>query len=391
MHDLVDTSVQSNGDLGFGDTESTFWRDIDGSVGTDWGVFTTESSNAQVVWLEDGDSFLVGTTFGQVRDLDVNGSSHTGSHVGWATGDDAEVSRFGASAWDQVFDLVDGGLKSVKDGVDFEGFGHGHDSEVIFFADPDDETFVFADVATSTVWPVGGDAGVDQERVSGHILEHDMGFDELLVFLFGDLVWVAWGQRVVATAELWVLDQSFEDWSHSEFHVFPVLFGHSAGQWEFFQVPGGSDPHGQWFGDAEFADIQDSVGWEAGFTLEFPIVLVFLFVQVDLVVSAEGFREEGVEVVVVGWVHGVAAHFGGWVTDSGGHDLDESRLVGFGHTGEFGFIEGGDGDVAWVGLLDGHDFLDGISVCHVCFCGVFCLYDRFRIYKRIGDVSVSST
>jgi hypothetical protein len=26
-------------------------------------------------------------------------------------------------------------------------------------------------------------------------------------------------------------------------------------------------------------------------------------------------------------------------------------------------------------------------VCHVCFCGVFCLYDRFRIYnKRLAVV-----
>ena len=64
MHDFLDTVVQSNSDFSFGDAESTFWRDIDGSVGTDWGVFTTESSNSQVVWFKEGDGFLVGTTFG---------------------------------------------------------------------------------------------------------------------------------------------------------------------------------------------------------------------------------------------------------------------------------------------------------------------------------------
>jgi hypothetical protein len=87
---------------------------------------------------------------------------------------------------------------------------------VIFFTDPDDETFVFRDVATSSLWPVGGNTGIDQEGVSRHIFEHDVGFDELLVFFFADFALVAWGQGVVATAEFWVGDQSFEDRAHGE-------------------------------------------------------------------------------------------------------------------------------------------------------------------------------
>jgi hypothetical protein len=378
LHDFLDTLVQSNGDFGFRDAESGFWRDIDGSVGTDWGVFTTETSDTKTVWFQDGDSFFVGATFGQVGDLDVDGSSHTGTHVGWARSDDTEVSGFGASTWDEIFDFVDGGLESVKDVVDFQGFFHGHDSEVIFFTDPDDETFVFGDVATSSVWPVGGDTGINQERVGGHIFEHDVGFDEFLVFGFVDVVFVAWGQGEVVTTEFWLGNQSIEDWGHGEFHVFPVFFGHSAGQWEFFQVPGGSDSHGEWFRDTESGDIQDTVSWEAFFAFQFPVVAVFFLVKVDFVVSSESFLEEVVEVIVVGWAHGVAAHFGAWVTDTGCHDFKESSLVGFAQGVEFGFIETGDGDVAWVGFLDGEDFLDGISVCHVCFCRVFSLYDRTR-------------
>jgi hypothetical protein len=367
LHDFLDTFVQSNSDFGFRDTESGFWRDIDGSVGTDWGVFATETSDTKTVWFQDGNGFLVGAAFGQVGDLDVDGSSHTGTHVGWARGDHTEIFGFGASAWDEILDFVDGGLESVENVVDFQGFFHGHDSEVIFFADPDDETFVFGDVATSTVWPVGSDTGINQEGVSGHIFEHDVGFDEFLVSFFADVALVAWGQGVVATAEFWVSDQSIKHWSHSEFHIFPVLFGHGAGKWEFLQVPGGSDSHGEWLGDTESGDIEDSVGWEAGFAFQLPIVGVFFLVEVDFVVSSEGFLEEIIKVIVIGWAHSVAAHLGAWVTDTGGHTFEESGLVGFAHAVEGGFVEGSDGDVAWVGLLDGHNFLDGISVCHVCF------------------------
>merc|ERR1712110_383909 len=156
--------------------------------------------------------------------------------------------------------------------------------------------------------------------------------------------------------------QSIKDWSHSEFHVFPVLFRHGTGEWEFLQVPGGSDSHGQWLFDTESGDIEDSVGWEAFLAFEFPIVGVFLLVEVDFVVSSESFLEEIIEVIVIGWAHGVAAHLGAWVTDTGSHDFQESALVGFAHAVEGGFVEGGDGDVAWVGLLDGHDFLDDSSL-----------------------------
>merc|ERR1712167_90799 len=135
----------------------------------------------------------------------------------------------------------------------------------------------------------------------------------------------------------------------------------------FFKVLAGSDSHGQWLFDAKSGNIENSVSWKAFFAFEFPIVGVFFLVEVDFVVSSESFLEEIIEVIVIGWAHGVAAHLGAWVTNTGSHNFQESALVGFAHAVEGGFIEGGDGDVAWVGLLDGHDFLDGISVCHVCF------------------------
>jgi len=362
LHDLLDTLVESDGDLGLGDAESGLWRDVDGTVGADWRVLAAETSDAQVVWLQDGDGLLVTAALREVWDLDVDGRSHAGTHVGWARGDDTKVLGLGASAWDEVLDLVDGSLQSVEDVVDLEALLHGHDSKVILLTNPDDEALVLRHVAASAVWPVGGDTGINQEGVGAHVLEHDVGLDELLVLGLVDVVLVAWGKAVVLAAKVWVSAESIEHWAHSELHVLSVLLAHGTGEWEFLQVSGGSNSHGEWLLDAESGDIENTVGWEAFLALELPIVRVFLLVEVDLVVSAESLLEEIIEVIVIGWAHGVAAHLGAWVTNTGSHNLQESGLVGFVHAVESGFIEGGDGDVAWVGLLDGHDFLDGISV-----------------------------
>ena len=81
---------------------------------------------------------------------------------------------------------------------------------------------------------MAGDAAGDHEIVSAHIFEHDVVFDEFLVFLFGHFIWMAWGQGIVITAEFWVFNQSSEDWFHAKFHVYPVLFRHGAGQGEVF-------------------------------------------------------------------------------------------------------------------------------------------------------------
>merc|ERR1712110_809336 len=94
------------------------------------------------------------TVFGEVWEWDVNGGSHTGTHVGWAGSDDTEILRFSATTWNEFFDNIDGSFKAVKDIVDFGRFFHGHNSQVIFFTNPDDETFVGGEVATATVWPV---------------------------------------------------------------------------------------------------------------------------------------------------------------------------------------------------------------------------------------------
>merc|ERR1712188_234620 len=102
--------------------------------------------------------------------LDVNGGSHTGSHVGGARGDDTEIGRFGTTTGDQFLDNINGSFKSVRDIVDHGRFFHGHNSQVIFFTNPDNETFVSGDVTTSTIRPVTSNTGGNQVAIISHVL-----------------------------------------------------------------------------------------------------------------------------------------------------------------------------------------------------------------------------
>merc|ERR1719189_2653957 len=160
-----------------------------------WSVFTTETTDTEIEWGADFFGFGVSTVFGEVWEWDVNGSSHTGTHVGWAGSDDTEILRFSATTWNEFFDNIDGSLKAVEDIVDFGRFFHGHNSQVIFFTNPDDETFVSGEVATATVWPVASNTSIDQERISRHIFEHDVGFYEFVISFIRDMAFVAWGKR----------------------------------------------------------------------------------------------------------------------------------------------------------------------------------------------------
>merc|ERR1719230_2349220 len=124
-------------------------------------------------------------------------------------------------------------------------FFHSHDSQVIFFTAPDDETFVSGDIATSAMGPVTGNTGIQQERISRHVLKHNVSLDQFLVSFFRHLVFVAWGQRNVFTTEFGLGNQSFEDFGHGGFHSNSVVFGHSTRQGEFLQVSSSSDSHRQ--------------------------------------------------------------------------------------------------------------------------------------------------
>merc|ERR1719158_1987183 len=291
LPDVLDALVKSASDLSLRDAEPGLGGDVDGAVSADGGVLATETTDGEAEGVADGLGLDVGAVRGQLGESDVDGGPHAGTDVGGAGGDDAGPLGLGAAAGDQALDDVDGGLQAVEDVVDEDGLLHGHDPEVILLAAPDDEAFVGGDVAATAVGPVTGDAGVDEVGVGGHVLEHDVGLDQLLVPLLGHLLGVAGGEGDVLAAELGHRDELVEDGAHGVLHGAPVVLVHGAGEGELLEVPGGPDPHGEG-SEAEGGDVELAVSGQALAGSEVPVVLVALGSQVDLVVLLKDGLEE---------------------------------------------------------------------------------------------------
>ena len=302
--EVLDTSVQGGDNLGFGDAEPSGWGDVAGTIGTDGSVFATHATNAQAERLADLLGVGVRATLAELWDLHEDGGSHACAEVGWARGDVAILLRVGKLQAFDGFDGVEGSLQPFEDAVN-QGtlWLHAHDSQVIFFADPDDEALVFRLVAATAERPVRGNASVGEVRVGGHVLEHDVGLDEGLVLVISDEVWVARGERVVSAA---VLLLEFDKGNlHLGFHGDSVVLVHGAREWKVCQVTANTDSHRHWW-EAELGDVELTVGWEAGNTVQLPVSDVVLR-SWDPVVVRDDSAEEWFKLVVIGWVHCVAA------------------------------------------------------------------------------------
>merc|ERR1712088_329541 len=116
--DLLHTLVKAASNLSLSDAEPSFRRNIDGTVSTNRGVLATKTPNAKTKRLADLLSLGISTVSGQVRQLDVDRSPHTSAHVSRTRGDHTKVGRLSATAGDQVFDVVDGGLQPLENVVD---------------------------------------------------------------------------------------------------------------------------------------------------------------------------------------------------------------------------------------------------------------------------------
>ena len=89
---------------------------------------------------------------------------------------------------------------------------------------------------------------------------------------------------------------------------------HRTGQWERLEVPADAHPHRQ-LRQAERSDVEHTTLWQALDTLQRPVVDV-LGVLGDFVVLGQRLGEEGLELVVVRRLAGVAAHAGVWILDA---------------------------------------------------------------------------
>merc|ERR1712070_1044345 len=77
----LDALVESSHDLSLGDAEAGRGGDIHGTVLTNWGVLTAETTDGQAEWLGDLLGLLVSAVLGQVGQGNVHGGAHAGTNV----------------------------------------------------------------------------------------------------------------------------------------------------------------------------------------------------------------------------------------------------------------------------------------------------------------------
>jgi len=118
-----------------GSSESSLVGDVEGSV-VGLGVLSVDSSDLDVVLV--GDLVEEGLVVHELGELDVNGSSESGSEVGGARGDVTKVVVVRELAF--LLDESAGSAESVEDLADSSSLLHGDNSELILLVDPDDET-----------------------------------------------------------------------------------------------------------------------------------------------------------------------------------------------------------------------------------------------------------
>lgn len=177
------------------------------------------------------------------------------------------------------------------------------------------------------MWPVRRDAGLEQEAVCRHVLEHDVLSHELCVLCVRDFCWVARGERVVLSAKVWVFNQNVERSAHLLFHGDTLVLEHGTWEREVDEVSADTNSHRE-RREAEREQVELAVFWDGPGRkrLDAPVVDV-LGILGDAVVAGEDLREERFELIVVRRVHCVAAHGRVWVLETRLGDLEEGTLL----------------------------------------------------------------
>jgi len=185
-----DTIIHILDELDLVSSESSQVGNIENTI-ISLGVLTVDSSNLDVIFI--GNGLMQGLSFHQFWQVDVNGGSQTGSHVGWASRDVTEVLVVGEFS----FGLNDvGGIsESLEDSLDIGALLHGDDSKLILLINPDEEVLGGVVEDTSSFWPVSLESSGFKEFIS--TLEKEMIGDKLFLLGFGHSL-----KRVVFTLKL---------------------------------------------------------------------------------------------------------------------------------------------------------------------------------------------
>jgi len=186
--DLGNTLDEDVDELDFGLAESIGVGNVPGAAGGG-GVDTSGSSGLETHSSED--LFEVRSA-GEVWDLDHSASSETGSEVGWASKDPAEMLRVHevvSLVLQALLNLSSGLGESLDDLLDVVALLHRHNSHLIFLVDPDKEVLVVVVEDASGIGPVAAASGRKEESGVG-LLEEVSSVSERLLFFVGHTVWL---------------------------------------------------------------------------------------------------------------------------------------------------------------------------------------------------------
>jgi len=183
-------------ELDFGISDTIGVGDVVGAVGGG-SVDTTGTTLLETEEVQDLVQLLL--VLGQAGELDVDAGAKSGSQVGWASQDVAEmlVPHVRVTALlHQGLDLGKTLAETLEDTLDITALLHGDDAEMILLVDPDKEGLGVVVPDTAAVGPVAGHAGAGEEGRDGLVEEEVIG-DQLILLGVGHL-----GKRVVLTLEL---------------------------------------------------------------------------------------------------------------------------------------------------------------------------------------------
>ena len=114
------------------------------------GVLSVDTSDLHVVLVSD--SLEAGLVLAKKWQLHVHGGAHSGTEVGRARGDIAEMVV--VSELDLLLNAGGTAGESIEDGVKVGTLLHGDNAELILLIDPDEESLVLVVEDTTTVGPV---------------------------------------------------------------------------------------------------------------------------------------------------------------------------------------------------------------------------------------------
>jgi len=136
-------------ELDFVSTESSQVGDIEDTI-ISFGVLSMDTSDLDVIFISNG--LMHFWVFHEFWEVDVNGSSKTGSEVGWAGRDVTEMGVVGELSFS--FNEAGSLRESRENSSDIGSLLHGDDSKLIFFVNPDEESLGIVMEDSSTLWPV---------------------------------------------------------------------------------------------------------------------------------------------------------------------------------------------------------------------------------------------